>query len=65
MNVKDIIKAAGGVTSVARTLGIKHPSVCGWRRVPAEHVMAVSRLTGIPPHQLRQDVFPAPEEVAA
>jgi transcriptional regulator with XRE-family HTH domain len=34
-------------------------------RIPAERVLEVSRLTGIPPHRLRPDIYPAPPERAA
>lgn len=33
----------------------------GQRRIPAELVPKLSTLTGIPPHELRPDIYPAPE----
>ncbi len=42
----DIIKTLGGPTAVARMLGIKAPSVIGWRgRVPAERRVDIERAT--------------------
>lgn len=53
---------------IAAKLGVSHSTVIRWaaRRVPAERVRSVSEVTGIPPHELRPDVFPAPSpQVAA
>lgn len=46
---------------VARALGITHGAVSQWRRVPAERVVVVSALTGIPRERLRPDLYP-PED---
>lgn len=51
------IDAAGGVSSLARNLGIAQPSVSSWRRVPAERVAAISALTGLDRGLLRPDLF--------
>jgi DNA-binding transcriptional regulator YdaS (Cro superfamily) len=61
--IDDAIKAAGGPTKLAKALGLDHSTIIGWRRagrVPAERVRAVSAATGIPPHELRPDLFDAP-----
>lgn len=42
---------------VARELGINRSAVAQWKKVPAERVLDVERITGIPRHQLRPDVF--------
>ena len=39
--LQEAIRAAGGVTELARRIGISQPSVSNWRRVPAERVLAV------------------------
>ncbi|MEH0295892.1 YdaS family helix-turn-helix protein [Agrobacterium sp. CCNWLW71] len=52
---------AGGVVSLARELGIKHPSLYRWPRVPAGRVLAFERITGISRHEIRPDVY-GPEE---
>jgi hypothetical protein len=42
----DIITTLGGPSAVARLLGIKPPSVIGWRgRVPADRCPAIERAT--------------------
>jgi TorA maturation chaperone TorD len=57
----DAIRAAGGVTELARRIGISQPSVSNWERVPAERVLAVEAATGVGRADLRPDLF-APRE---
>lgn len=52
------LAAAGGVTALARGLGVDPSTVSGWRQLPARHVGAVARITGLPVHALRPDLFP-------
>ncbi len=42
---------------LAETLGIAPSAISMWTRVPGERLGAVSRATGIPPHELRPDIF--------
>lgn len=67
--IAEVIRSLGGPTKAAEALGISNPSVVlNWRKrgsIPADRVAAVSRLTGVPPHELRPDVFPTPEGAAA
>jgi DNA-binding transcriptional regulator YdaS (Cro superfamily) len=42
---------------LARALGITHGAVNQWRRIPAERVNDVSRITGIPRDEMRPDLF--------
>jgi transcriptional regulator with XRE-family HTH domain len=44
---------------VAKGLGITRQAVSGWHAVPAEWVKKISDLTGIPPHELRPDLYDA------
>jgi len=44
---------------IATELGITHSAVSQWRRVPADRVLEVERITGIPRHELRPDIYPA------
>jgi len=53
----EAIEAVGGVTELARRIGIAQPSVSNWDRVPADRVIAVENATGIPRMQLRPDLF--------
>lgn len=50
---------------LARDLGITPGAIYQWRRVPAERVIQVERLTGIPRHDLRPDLYPADEPARA
>src|SRR5262245_22496546 len=55
--LEQAIKAAGGVASLARAIGIAQPSVSNWRRIPAERVLAVEALTKVPRFILRPDLY--------
>ena len=57
--LKEAIRAAGGVSELARQLGISQPSVSNWTRVPAERVVAVEAATRIDRAILRPDLFGA------
>jgi len=68
--LKKALKAAGGVTALAGQLGIVPSAIPQWRRAPAHHCLAIAKLTGISPHELRPDIFgaapvAAPERAAA
>jgi TorA maturation chaperone TorD len=56
------IRAAGGVASLARAIGIAQPSVSAWSRIPAERVLAVEALTRVHRFVLRPDLYGAPED---
>ena len=51
------IKAAGGVASLARGIGIAQPSVSAWSRIPAKRVLAVEALTQVDRYVLRPDLY--------
>jgi DNA-binding transcriptional regulator YdaS (Cro superfamily) len=53
------IEAAGGVRALARALGIKHPAILQWVRIPAQRVVDIERVTGVPREQLRPDLYRA------
>lgn len=53
------IRAAGGVGTLARRLGISQPAVSAWQRIPAERVIAVEILTGVGRATLRPDLYPS------
>lgn len=55
--LKSWLKAEHGrVTELASALGITHSAVLQWRHVPADKVLEVERVTGIPRHELRPDL---------
>jgi TorA maturation chaperone TorD len=51
------IQAVGGVSELARRIGISQPSVSNWDKVPAERVLAVEAATGVARVRLRPDLF--------
>lgn len=46
---------------LADALGVSPSAISMWRRIPAERVADVSRVTGIPRAKLRPDIFEAAE----
>ncbi len=62
-SVKQIINDSGGAIEIARILRIPVQTVYSWMLrdvVPATRVIDIERLTGVPRHKLRPDIFPAP-----
>ncbi len=55
--LQEAIRAAGGVSELARRIGISQPSVSNWDRVPAERVLSVETATGVNRAVLRPDLF--------
>lgn len=55
--LEQAIRAAGSSGALARGLGISQPAVSAWQRVPAERVVAVEALTGVPRVSLRPDLY--------
>jgi TorA maturation chaperone TorD len=62
--LSDAIRAAGGVSELARQIGISQPSVSNWIRIPAERVVVVEAVTGIDRAKLRPDLYSAKEMTA-
>jgi TorA maturation chaperone TorD len=57
--LQEAIRAVGGVSELARRIGISQPSVSNWDRIPAERVLTVENATGINRAILRPDLFGA------
>jgi TorA maturation chaperone TorD len=57
LGLQQAIEAAGGVSELARKIGIAQPSVSNWSRIPAERVAVVSAITGLERALLRPDLF--------
>jgi TorA maturation chaperone TorD len=55
--LQQAIRAAGGVTELARRIGISQPSISNWSRVPAERVLAVETATGVGRAVLWPDLY--------
>ncbi len=54
------IDTAGGITELARKIGIAQPSVSNWSRVPTQRVVAVESATGVSRRLLRPDLYDEP-----
>jgi DNA-binding transcriptional regulator YdaS (Cro superfamily) len=64
MRLIDRLRAVGMKASfVAEQLGITSGAVSQWDHVPAERVLEVERITGIPRHELRPDIYPPDREL--
>jgi DNA-binding transcriptional regulator YdaS (Cro superfamily) len=59
---KKAVKQAGGGAKLATALNLKRQAVYQWQRIPADHVNTVERITGIPRHELRPDLYPRERE---
>jgi TorA maturation chaperone TorD len=57
--LQEAIRAVGGVTELARRIGISQPSVSNWTRVPAERVLEVENASGVARAILRPDLYNA------
>lgn len=62
----EIVKRAaanvGGLTRLASQIGVRHQSIYSWRRVPAERVRDMARVSGLQAYEIRPDLFPPPEK---
>ena len=52
------LENVGGASALARLLGVTRSAISQWDRVPVERVLDVERLTGVPRHNLRPDIYP-------
>lgn len=56
--LRQATEKAGGVSKLARLIGIRHNAFYVWKRIPAERVLDIERVTGISRHRLRPDIYP-------
>src|SRR5512144_2372643 len=55
--LEQAVRAVGGVSELARQIGISQPSISNWNRVPAERVLVVAAATAIDRKILRPDLY--------
>lgn len=53
------IELAGGVGALSKKLGISRQAVDRWKSVPAQRVVEVERITGVPRAELLPELFDA------
>jgi hypothetical protein len=53
----DVFAAAGGATALARELGLSRAALYKWQRVPLKYLRLLTKMTGIPRHKLRPDIY--------
>jgi DNA-binding transcriptional regulator YdaS (Cro superfamily) len=59
------IKEAGGLTKLAASLNITKQAVAQWDEVPPLRVLEVERVSGVPRHMLRPDLYPLEDRARA
>lgn len=59
------IQAVGTAQELAKRLAVTPQALSQWERVPALRALEVERITGVPRHELRPDIYPAPAETVA
>ncbi len=55
--LQSAIETVGGISALARALGLAQPSVSAWQRIPADRVVSIETITGLSRTVLRPDLF--------
>jgi DNA-binding transcriptional regulator YdaS (Cro superfamily) len=55
--VKLAVDAIGGHRKLGRLLGISHQAIGHWEYVPAERLIEIEILTGVPREEMRPDLY--------
>mgnify|MGYP002721069339 CR=1 FL=1 len=56
--IQAIRSERGLIAKITRELKLSRGAVSQWTQIPAERVLEVERITGVPRHQLRPDLYP-------
>ena len=56
--LRKAIETIGSGNRLAKELGIARQAITQWSRIPADRVIEIERLTGIPREELRPDLHP-------
>lgn len=59
--LEEVLEKAGGVTKLAKTLGVTKAAVCQWRTVPVRHVEKIHARFGIAKRRLLAAHLSVPE----
>jgi Bacterial toxin YdaS len=54
------IRAGGGQSALARALKINRQAIHRWTRIPADRILEIERVTGVPREELRPDLYRSP-----
>jgi hypothetical protein len=46
--------------AIAKRLRIQRQAISQWTEVPWNRVLVVAEITGLPPHEIRPDIYPPP-----
>jgi TorA maturation chaperone TorD len=57
--LEQVIRTAGGIRGLSRLLGISQPAISNWKRVPADRILQVESVTGVPRAVIRPDLYGA------
>ena len=63
--IKEAAEKVGGIVAMSTKLGLSRGAVSQWEEIPAERVIAVETLTGVPRARLRPDLFDQPQQQEA
>jgi DNA-binding transcriptional regulator YdaS (Cro superfamily) len=55
--LRTAIETVGGVRALASLLGLNRRAIYQWRRVPAERVIQIEKVTDVPRNVLRPDLY--------
>jgi len=57
--LEQVIRTVGGIRGLSRLLGISQPAISNWKRIPADRILQVEAVTGVPRSVLRPDLYGA------
>src|SRR3954469_9022420 len=60
--LEEAVRAVGGVSELARQIGISQPSVSNWTRIPAERVLLIEATTDVDRKGVRPDLYGQPQQ---
>jgi len=63
--VKTAGKAVGSMSQLARVLGLSSAAIAQWKRIPAERIIEIERVTGVRREVLRPDLYQGPTLIDA